>query len=183
MGATKISDDQLLTAIGSIGSLINGVARIFWSTMLDYYSFNSVYRSLLVIQILMIATVKWSLNMHWFLYAINICISMMCEGAITSILPTETMKHFGKTRGSTVYSFMFSSLGVSAITGSILVSLLQYKIGFTGMLYICMGLTLVSFLLTIIYRSESMFKYSRLYKKQVSSTTPEIHSMYNPVDS
>ena len=150
--------------------------------MLDYFTFNKVYRTLLVIQILMIATVEWSLNTPW-IYAINICISMMCEGAITSILPTETMKHFGKTRGSTVYSFMFSSFGVSAITGSILVSLLQYKIGFTGMLYICMGLTLVSFLLTIIYRSDSMFKYSRLYKKQVSSTTPEIHSMYTPVDS
>jgi hypothetical protein len=79
---------------------------------------------------------------------------MMCEGAITSILPTETMKHFGKERGSTVYSFMFSSFGVSAITGSIMVALLQYKIGFTGMLYICMGLTLISFLLTIIYRSD-----------------------------
>jgi len=57
IGATKIPDDQLLTAIGSIGSLVNGVSRIFWSTMLDYLTFNKVYRTLLVIQILMIATV------------------------------------------------------------------------------------------------------------------------------
>ena len=168
----------MLTTIGSVGSLINGVSRIFWSTLLDHFAFNSVYRTLLVIQILMIATVEWSLNFTW-LFAINICISMMCEGAITSILPTETLKHFGKDRGPTVYSFMFSSFGVSAITGSIMVSLLQYTIGFTGMLYICMGLTLVSFLLTIVYRSDKPFKYSSIYQKRAAD---EAHDMYAPLD-
>ena len=49
LGTTKIANDQLLTTIGSIGSLINGVSRIFWSTLLDYFAFNKVYRTLLFI--------------------------------------------------------------------------------------------------------------------------------------
>jgi hypothetical protein len=40
LGATKIKDDQLLTLIASTGSLVNGVSRIFWSTLLDFFSFN-----------------------------------------------------------------------------------------------------------------------------------------------
>jgi hypothetical protein len=79
-----------------------------------------VYRILLCIQMVAIATVLFSVNFEW-LYFINISVSMMCEGAITSILPTQTIEHFGELRGPQVYSFMFSSFGVSAIMGSIAV--------------------------------------------------------------
>mmetsp|Transcript_864 Transcript_864/g.1308 ORF Transcript_864/g.1308 Transcript_864/m.1308 type:complete len:117 (+) Transcript_864:590-940(+) len=114
----------------------------------------------------MVLLVEWSLNYPW-LYFIVICISMMCEGAITSILPTETISHFGKKRGKQVYSYMFSSFGVSAIAGSILVALLQYEIGFTGMLYLCLALTLVSMFLTFLYSSGKNFKYAPLMQQTV----------------
>jgi len=89
----------------------------------------------------------------------------MCEGAITSILPTETLHHFGEKRGHDVYAYMFSAFGVSAILGSVMVRFLQYKIGFTGMLAICMGLTLFAFLLTFVYRSKPKFQYRSVYKR------------------
>lgn len=88
-----------------------------------------------------------------YAFLVVVCISMMCEGAITSILPTETIKHFGDTRGKMIYSFMFSSFGVSAMIGWLLVMLLQYQIQFTGMLLICLGFTLISYVLTFIYQS------------------------------
>ena len=47
----------------------------------------------------MIASLLWTLETNPYLYFVNINISMMCEGAITSILPTETLSHFGQTRG------------------------------------------------------------------------------------
>ncbi len=159
LGQTKIKDDQLLTLIGSVGSLVNGLSRIFWSTLLDFFTFNQVYRVLLAIQLLMILTLQWSLDTAVGLYFANVCISMMCEGAITSILPTETLNHFGQIRGQEVYSFMFSSFGVSAIFGSLLVGLLQYEIGFQGMLSICFAFTVVSVLLTFVYKSAEKFDY------------------------
>lgn len=78
----------------------------------------------------MVVTLLWTVETHPYLFMGNVCISMMCEGAITSILPTEVLNHFGQVRGQQVYSFMFSSFGVSALFGSLLVALLQYKIGF-----------------------------------------------------
>lgn len=51
-GSAYIHDDEFLTLIGSIGALINGVGRIFWSGMLDYLPFRKVNSVLLLNQIL-----------------------------------------------------------------------------------------------------------------------------------
>jgi hypothetical protein len=49
---------------------------------------------------------------------------MMCEGSIAAILPTVTLSKFGVIRGHDVFSFMYSSYGVSALMGSLLVGYL-----------------------------------------------------------
>ena len=120
LGAETIHDDYYLTIVGSVGSLFDGVSRICWSSLLDYYPFNLVYRTLLVIQIFLIALLLWSTH-YPFLYMIVISLSMMCEGAMTSILPTETLTHFKEKRGHQIYGYMFSSFGVSALLGSLIV--------------------------------------------------------------
>lgn len=76
---------------------------------------------------------------------------------------------------------MFSSFGVSAITGSVLVALLQYDIGYTGMLYLCLAFTLVSFFLTFIYEAEKKFKYTKLFPK--SHNLPISPSIFVPADT
>lgn len=57
IGAIHISDDKFLTLIGSVGALCNGVFRIFWSTLLDYYPFRRVNSALLLIQLVSILTI------------------------------------------------------------------------------------------------------------------------------
>lgn len=49
LGSHSIKDDELLSWIGALGSLVNGLSRIFWSSLLDCFSFNMVYRTLLTI--------------------------------------------------------------------------------------------------------------------------------------
>lgn len=75
---------------------------------------------------------------------------------------------------------MFSSFGVSAIIGSLLVAFLQYEIGYTGMLYLCLSLTLVAFLLTFVYHAEKKFRYVTLFPKKLSGVSP---SLYVPADT
>ena len=48
-GQTYIADDEFLTYIGSVGSLLNGFSRIFYSTLLDYYSFKKVFGFLVIL--------------------------------------------------------------------------------------------------------------------------------------
>ena len=89
-GSTKISDDKFLTIIGAVGALINGGMRIVWSSLLDYYPFKRVFGCLILLQLILIATVKWSVSNKWF-YLINVSLSMMCEGAMVAVLPTMTL--------------------------------------------------------------------------------------------
>jgi hypothetical protein len=34
-GLTKINNDQMLTIIGSAGSIVNGLSRLFWGYLMD----------------------------------------------------------------------------------------------------------------------------------------------------
>ena len=93
LGAKTISNDQFLTLIGSVSSLFNGISKIFWSSLLDYFSFNRVFRTLVCLQLFLIATLLWSAQFP-YLYMINVSLSVMCVGAMTSVLPTETLLHY-----------------------------------------------------------------------------------------
>jgi hypothetical protein len=62
---------------------------------------------------------------------------------------------------------MFSSFGVSAILSSIFVRFLQYKLGFSGMLAICLGFTNISLLLTFVYDSKGKFNYSNIHRQKL----------------
>ena len=47
----SIKNDQFITAVGAVGTTLNGLSRVFWATLTDYFGFKYVYMSLLVIQI------------------------------------------------------------------------------------------------------------------------------------
>ena len=91
-------DDRTLTTIGSAGALFNGCFKIVWATLLDYFEFKKIYAIILVIQISMLIWVHWSVN-NAFTYAITICLSFMCDGSMTSMLPVVTLSVFKLTRG------------------------------------------------------------------------------------
>jgi hypothetical protein len=45
-GMTKINDDQFLTILGSCASVVNGLSRLFWGTLIDrviiYYLYGVI---------------------------------------------------------------------------------------------------------------------------------------------
>ena len=43
-GLTEISDDRYFAILGSIGSIMNGLARMFWGTMMDKVKKNFNFR-------------------------------------------------------------------------------------------------------------------------------------------
>ena len=99
----------------------------------------------------MLIAVHWAVN-NAYTYFIVICLSFMCDGSITSMIPVVTNRVFGVKRGASVYGYMFSTFGVSAMLGALLVKTCQQPLGFTGMLLICTGFTLVSAVITFFYQ-------------------------------
>ena len=78
----------------------------------------------------------------------------MCDGSMTSMIPVVTNKIFGLKRGPMVYSYVFSTFGVAAMLGTLFVKTCQTALGFTGMLLICLGFTVLAALITAFYRFE-----------------------------
>ncbi len=39
-GMTQINDDRFLTVLGSVASIVNGLSRLFWGTMIDKVLFT-----------------------------------------------------------------------------------------------------------------------------------------------
>ena len=70
---------------------------------------------------------------------------------------------FGVVRGADVYSYLYSSFGVQAFSGGIIVATLQYQIGYTGLFTICMILTLISAFLTFKFSKNMRFDYLSVY--------------------
>ena len=47
--ALEFISDDILTTAGAFGMLCNGLSRLFWSSMLDKFSFKIVYFSMMII--------------------------------------------------------------------------------------------------------------------------------------
>ena len=48
-GLTEINNDALITWIGSVGSIFTGLGRLLSSTLLDHFSFHSVFGTLVLL--------------------------------------------------------------------------------------------------------------------------------------
>ena len=68
----------------------------------------------------------------------------MCGGGMISMLPVVTLHVFGIQRGPKVYGYMYSVMGMAAFSSAICVKLWQKKIGYDGMLFISLALTVLA---------------------------------------
>lgn len=92
---------------------------------------------------------------------------MMCEGSIASILPTVTLTKFGVIRGHDVFSFMYSSYGVSALLGSVLVGSVLSIIGFSGMIWISAAFVVIACIITFRMDDQHIFNFGKFEKAKL----------------
>lgn len=68
----------------------------------------------------MLIAVHWSVY-NKYTYFITICLTFMCDGSMTSMIPVVANKVFGLKRGPMVYSYLFSTFGIAAMLGTLFV--------------------------------------------------------------
>ena len=101
-------------------------------------------------------------------YFIIVVLSMMCEGAIASMLPTITIEIFGHKRGHQIYSFVYSNFGFQALASGLIVGTLSNYIGFHGIFMCCLGTTLIAAFLTFTLDPTKKFNYAKLVTQDKS---------------
>ena len=82
-----------------------------------------MFITLLLIAISMQVAIHWTVS-NTFLYFVTICLAFMCDGCTASMLPVATNRVFGLKRGASVYGYMFSTFGVAAMIGILMVNTL-----------------------------------------------------------
>lgn len=173
-GLEYIDDDKVLTLIGSIGALFNGLGRIFWSSLLDRMPYKKINYTLLVLQGICMLTIQWCVK-NKYAYLVNVCISMSCEGAVTATIPPVTIQKFGLIRGHDVFGFMYASYGISTLLSTLAKNTIGYSYGFEGMIYVCAVLWVVALFLTYRLDDNHVFNYPKLFGQE-PHTYGEIYS-------
>jgi predicted MFS family arabinose efflux permease len=120
-GMLHIQDDQFLTLAGSLGGIANGFSRIFWGTLLDFFTFKTL---MIVVNggLLAIALSIQFLSEQKVFFVIYVVITYFLYGGLFSLMPAKTYQIYGQKNGARVYSYAFFGFSI----GSTLQFLLHY---------------------------------------------------------
>lgn len=144
-GIMKISDDNFLTLVGSLSCVCNGGGRFFWGTISDRLKFKKVYLTILILQMLDIATLRF-ISSDKPCYLIWVCLALLCEGGHFVIFPPLNLESFGTELGAKVHNVVLMVIACANVTQFALNLGLRGMLGFENEFYIFLGLTFVAFL-------------------------------------
>mmetsp|Transcript_7399 Transcript_7399/g.8359 ORF Transcript_7399/g.8359 Transcript_7399/m.8359 type:complete len:178 (-) Transcript_7399:135-668(-) len=142
-----LHDDRFITLVGSLGAVMNGVSRGFWSTLMDYIGFKATYLSLLILQISVSFTFVLIHEIK-ILYLIWVMISFSTLGGHFSIFPTLCAKIYGPQMGGKMYAFLFTGFATATVINWILSRQTSNgNIGYELLFYILASMTVVAFVM------------------------------------
>ncbi|XP_003384209.2 PREDICTED: uncharacterized protein LOC100635474 [Amphimedon queenslandica] len=154
-GLEKVTDDDwLLSIAGAVSSVFNLSGRFFWGALADFTSYRTalVFHGALAtfIYFTFYATGAAGIVMFFFwLFGIYFCI-----GGSYSLYPSLVAQLYGTENISINYSFVYSSQIVGSLLASFLSHLLVDYIDWYGVFFIVGGLSLVEYILAILYNNK-----------------------------
>jgi MFS family permease len=113
-GLYYINDDHYLSILGSIGSVGNGVFRMFWGIVLDVLPFKKIQYIMIGIFMVSCATIIWSVQNNAS-YLITVLVTYGTYGGLYSIYPTQTVRMLGRQLGPKLYYITFFGFAFGAI--------------------------------------------------------------------
>lgn len=81
---------------------------------MDLTSFKTVYRIIMVIQLICAGTITIFAS-NKVAYLLITCFSLACMGGHYALFPTITVKTMGLNKGPEIYSLLFYSFGVASM--------------------------------------------------------------------
>lgn len=113
-GGLYIKDDYYLSLLGSIGSVGNGVFRMFWGVLMDILPFRKLKYIMIAIFIVSCITIKWAAQ-EQASYLITVLVVYGAYGGLYSIYPTQTVRMLGRQLGPRLYYITFLGFSSGAI--------------------------------------------------------------------
>jgi hypothetical protein len=134
-GITKIGDDQYITWVGSIATLVNGVTRPLWGYIYDKIGFKKMMAVMIGAEIVICATYCTFADNKIIFLLWNVFIFTFL-GAHYVIFPPMVTEAFGLDLGAKILGYMYFSLSFTVFLNFLLLHFLQDLIGFSGIMWI-----------------------------------------------
>jgi hypothetical protein len=130
-GLKHYSDDRMLSVIGSIGALLNGLGRLVFPALLDYVSFKWLYGVTCCVQTVLAASIYYVAE-HCSLpvYGLWVSLSFFLFAGNSPVFAIECARIFGnKYLSSRMGSIGFSLLVNGFIVSSLATIFINYVVG------------------------------------------------------
>jgi hypothetical protein len=138
-----IHDDEFLTMIGVVSAIANGCSRYLWNILFNKTGYKTTMLGILSLVIIVCVTIRFTVNMRG-LYMFIVFVMNCCVGGFQVTTPTVSQTVYGHKIGSQLYGFFWCCLALSNSISYLFVANLSKKIGFDIIIYICLGMSVVS---------------------------------------
>ena len=121
--------DEMLTWAASIGQgFVSGTSRFLFGTLMDKYSFKSLFRILMGIELL-VAVVCYHAAYYPWLFFLCVVLNFMCIGGMFAVFPVAVINVFGLEHGPAILNLIFYGCLIASL---IIVLATVYLIDFVG---------------------------------------------------
>lgn len=118
-GLKHYSNDRMLSTIGSIGALLNGLGRLVFPTLLDYVPFKWLYGVTALIQTLLALTISYVATHYSLpLYGLWVVLSFFLFAGNSPVFAIECARLFGNK----YFPHRIGSIGFSLLVNGFIVS-------------------------------------------------------------
>ncbi|MFO7796786.1 MAG: L-lactate MFS transporter [Promethearchaeati archaeon] len=145
-----LSISVLLTLVGSIAALFNGLGRISWGKVADIFNYKKALIMLFAVQALALFLYFTTIINYGYYFVIT-CVIFFCFGGNLSLYPTATADLFGNKNLGQNYGIMFTAYGVAGFIQAVATQNIVIALGGYLPLYIIVGVfTIVSLVLVFL---------------------------------
>lgn len=152
---------EAASMVGIIG-LLNGLGRIFWSTISDYLGRPGTYIVFFVIEIVAFALL--GLTDTPFMFQLLVFLIITCYGGGFSCMPAFLSDLFGTKELSAIHGRVLTAWGLAGIAGPMLISFLRESTAsYSQPLFVFSALFVLNLVIAIVLR---VFKQDRHFEME-----------------
>ncbi|MBD3197133.1 MAG: MFS transporter [Candidatus Lokiarchaeota archaeon] len=138
----------VLTLVGSIAALFNGLGRISWGKVADLATYKKALIMLFAIQATSVF-LFYTTFVSFAYYLIMVCVIYFCFGGNLSLYPTATADLFGNKNLGQNYGIMFTAYGIAGFIQAVATQTIVLALGGYLPLYIIVGIFTVGSLVLV----------------------------------
>lgn len=153
-------EDNFLSTVGTIGSIMNGCTRIFWGSLMEKFTILQLIWANLLIQIVISFTFRWVAK-YAGLFFLYIVLGYFCYGGWLSVFPALITRIYGKKIGTSIYGITFFGFSLASFIQFFLVKEVQLAIDWGYTFWVFTGIQILALVVSNIIRFNTDIPPSR----------------------